>query len=62
MLKRWIAAATMFLVAASSAGCEITASAFVQQEYSINPRLDKPDGLARAEIKIARLVGRDARK
>lgn len=45
----------------SSTGCEITATAYVQQEYRVDPHIGKPDGVARAEVKITRLVGRDAK-
>lgn len=63
MFKRWIAAVVVLLAAASSAGCEITASAYVQHDLNSNPRvLDKPDGLVRAEIKITKLIGRDGKK
>jgi hypothetical protein len=63
MHKRWIAAVAVFLVSASSAGCEITASAYIQHDLNSNPRVfDKPDGLVKAEIKVTRLIGRDAKR
>jgi hypothetical protein len=53
---RWIAAV---LVLASLTGCEITASAYVQQEYNTDPRVfSKPDGVARVEVKIVKTIGR----
>jgi hypothetical protein len=62
-MKRWIATALFLLACGSSAGCEITASAYVQQEWSTDPRVfTKPDGLAKAEIKISRLTGKDAKR
>jgi hypothetical protein len=48
---------------ATSAGCELTATVFVQQEYNTNPHLhSKPDGLAKAEIKVTKLTGKDVKK
>lgn len=44
------------------AGCELTASAFVQQEFNTDPRVfTKPNGLARVEIKAVKVVGWDAK-
>jgi hypothetical protein len=63
MARRWIAIAGTAVALVSSAGCEITASAYVQHDLNSNPRvLDHPDGLVKAEIKVVRLTGRDARK
>lgn len=63
MSKRWIAALIVMLGCTSSAGCEITASAVVQQEWRTDSLVNgKPDGLAKAEIKITRLVGRDKKR
>jgi hypothetical protein len=63
MFKRWIAGFATFLFCTTAAGCEITASAFVQQEWNTDPRVfSKPDGLAKAEVKITRLIGKDAKK
>lgn len=51
------------LILISGAGCEITATAYVQQEWNTDPRVfSKPDGLAKAEVKITRLIGKDAKK
>lgn len=63
MARRGIALATTAGILVSSAGCEITASAYVQHDLNSNPRVfDHPDGLVKAEIKVVRLVGRDAKK
>jgi hypothetical protein len=63
MPRRWIALAATAGFLITSIGCEITASAYVQQEYNTNPRVfDKPDGLVKAEIKVSRLVGKDGVK
>lgn len=54
--------AFLALVLLASTGCELTATAYVQQEYRVDPGIGKPDGVARAEVKITRLVGRDAKR
>ena len=46
----------------AAAGCELTASLYIQQEYRSVEHLAKPDGLAKAEIKVSKLIGRDAPK
>lgn len=47
---------------ASSLGCELTATAYVEQRWVSDPHFKSPDGSAKAEIKITRLVGRDKPK
>lgn len=61
-MKRIATAAFAVMTLLAGAGCEITASAYLQQEWNTDPRVfSKPDGLAKAEIKITRLIGKDAK-
>lgn len=63
MFKRWIAIPIALFACTIPTGCEITVSAYVQQEYNTDPRVySKPDGAARAEIKVTRNIGRKSGK
>ena len=46
-------------VAVLLSGCELTATAYVEQRWVNDPHLKSPDGSAKAEIKVTRLIGRD---
>jgi len=43
-------------------GCELTATAYVEQRWTTDPRMKSPDGSAKAEVKITRLIGKDRKK
>lgn len=43
-------------------GCELTATAYVEQRWTNDPHMKSPDGSAKAEIKVTRLIGRDKKK
>jgi hypothetical protein len=49
------------LALVAGAGCEITASAYVEHDFRDPSHPAFKEGLARAEIKVSRLVGRDAK-
>lgn len=45
------------------AGCEITASMYVQKDWNTDPaRFDKNDLTTKAEVKITKLIGNDAKR
>lgn len=53
------------LLAASAvalSGCELTATAYVEQRWVSDPHFKSPDGSAKAEIKVTRLIGRDKKR
>lgn len=43
-------------------GCELTATAYVEQRWVSDPHAKSPDGSAKAEVKITRLIGKDRKK
>jgi hypothetical protein len=59
MVARMLCVAALALVV--GAGCEITASAYVEHDFRDPSHPAFKEGLARAEIKVSRLVGRDAK-
>lgn len=62
MVRRFALLAASASLVALAAGCEVTASAYVQKDWRTDARLYATNDLVtKAEIKVTRLVGRDAR-
>lgn len=63
MSARKLASIVALLIMPTMVGCEITASMYVQKDWNTDPSMYKAnDMVTKAEVKVTKLVGRDAKK
>lgn len=63
MARKPFAVAAVVLMTVAIAGCEITASVYVQKDWNTDPGMYKAnDMITKAEIKATRNLGKEARK